>query len=162
MCLLESQNRPSQYFPFSKFWQGNLSGAGLSSQGKVELAFFSPPLKISPVTPVCLANLSKAPGQEWPWKAFWYFFSSSKDIYFDFSMSHSYTRYKSEEISPLLGALLCGAKKWSTWNWLIQLWSRIVTIWTIYEALSCPIEQFNPNLGFILTYNMIGVREAIL
>ena len=32
------------------------------------------------------------------------FVSSSKDFTFDFSMSHCYTRYKSEEISPIKGA----------------------------------------------------------
>ena len=31
---------------------------------------------------------------------FYHFFSSSKDFTFDFSMSHCYTRYRSEEISP--------------------------------------------------------------
>ena len=31
---------------------------------------------------------------------FYYFFSSTKDFTFDFSMSHCYTRYRSEEISP--------------------------------------------------------------
>ena len=31
---------------------------------------------------------------------FCHFFSSSKDFTFDFSMSHCYTRYRSEEISP--------------------------------------------------------------
>ena len=31
---------------------------------------------------------------------FYPFFSSSKDFTFDFSMSHCYTRYRSEEISP--------------------------------------------------------------
>ena len=31
---------------------------------------------------------------------FYNFFSSSKDFTFDFSMSHCYTRYRSEEISP--------------------------------------------------------------
>jgi len=32
---------------------------------------------------------------------FYHFFSSSKDFTFDFSMSHCYTRYRSEEISPI-------------------------------------------------------------
>ena len=31
---------------------------------------------------------------------FYNFFSSTKDFTFDFSMSHCYTRYRSEEISP--------------------------------------------------------------
>ena len=31
---------------------------------------------------------------------FYHFFSSTKDFTFDFSMSHCYTRYRSEEISP--------------------------------------------------------------
>ena len=36
---------------------------------------------------------------------FYHFFSSTKDFTFDFSMSHCYTRYRSEEISP--GTLSC-------------------------------------------------------
>ena len=32
---------------------------------------------------------------------FYHFFSSSKDFTFDFSMSHCYTLYRSEEIGPL-------------------------------------------------------------
>ena len=37
---------------------------------------------------------------------FCHFFSSSKDFTFDFSMSHCYTRYRSEEISPSASLIL--------------------------------------------------------
>ena len=41
---------------------------------------------------------------------FYNFFSSSKDFTFDFSMSHCYTRYRSEEISPHISTNTAVAK----------------------------------------------------
>ena len=61
---------------------------------------------------------------------FYHFFSSTKDFTFDFSMSHCYTRYRSEEISPNIGTLgggyrgHCGASLDIRWR---------------YIALDCPI-----------------------
>ena len=61
------------------------------------------------------------------------FFSSSKDFTFDFSMSHCYTRYRSEEISPLTDRFFTVFfDDFQTWLlfqfflWTLPFWSLMV------------------------------------
>ena len=85
---------------------------------------------------------------------FCHFFSSSKDFTFDFSMSHCYTRYRSEEISPRMS---CGG------TWLLDLFGRVVLLTPGSETQDSSgmiIEIWNEILNAM--YRITSVRVHFL
>ena len=80
---------------------------------------------------------------------FYPFFSSSKDFTFDFSMSHCYTRSRSEEISPQIQNTETKHKyrfSWQiTWSPAQDSWLAPITFfWTAPQSLKGLV--YHPNL----------------